>query len=72
MAATANLKYKVTGINEAGDGRVSVNLTTVAEDGVPNYQSPLSLNLTAEEALKAGYWPGQIFDLALTAAKASA
>ena len=68
MATTSKLVYRVTSLSEAGDDRVVVNLVQVNEsaDGTTNttYTNPLTFNLTTTEA--AAYFPGQIYDVALT------
>jgi hypothetical protein len=66
-ASTTNYKFKVTTISDGSDGRVVINLITVSDPNTPNFQSPLTLNLTSAEAKAAGYWPGLEFDLTINA-----
>lgn len=71
MTSTSySAQYKVSNISDAGQGRVIVNFTQEIEgvqaDGTVlttppavYYGSPVSLNLSLEEA--AGYFPGQTY-----------
>lgn len=74
--AAQNLQFRVTAVSEAGNDRVNVTFSQVNVDAAGQpltptgpvgglYVNSISLNLTAEDA--AGYFPGQLYDMSLTA-----
>ena len=69
MATTTVYSYKVTSINDAGNERLNVALTQVADasGAALGFNNNLNLNLTSDEAK--AYWPGQIFDMTLVVSK---
>ena len=71
MPVTTTTQYRVTGLSEGGTDFVNVSLVQVIsqEDIDAGHRGGGSFTLTLPDAEAQGYFPGQVYDVTLSAAE---